>query len=844
MQELARLAVAGRLREQASLVGTPARRVPAGRRRRAGCDHPLPRRRSRPSSRRRRAPSSSRTSTSSAGPTPTVAASTASSSATARRRSRSRSTCPADDRRPARQRERPGPARQGQAARGLPRLGLPGRRATRATPSSAARRPPNVDVTPERDADRPRASPHWSLLLVLLLLFAEVVLAWQFGHYTHRRRGRDAPPPAAWCCRSSSACVAGLCFVLVGYRAARRRAHRRLPRLPAARRCATGWKRLARRRPRRRRARRRAGSWAAGPCSSDGGQRRLVPRHPRRRRACAHRLHLPRRRPDREPGLQGPARRPAPLPDLADARRPPAAARAGASTARAGPTSSCSSTRRAAWASRTIIKDEKVRDRAKQLGEIIQKLVKEQLPEKIQADRGRAGRQAPRRREGRRPEARGRGPRTAAQGVRAAGGARAARRAGGRRGCSSCRRLLDQPSSDWLKTLVTQRRMKVHIYQLDAEGRAIKLADKDGAAGEITDAQTRRMIDRAKAAVADLEAEGKDSRLGTAAAPGHRPLPRLVAVGRHHVHRRRHHPRRDHRPGRRVRRPEGACRSTSSASATTTRSATCKLHDLQVEDVVYVNDRVVFEARLTGQGYKRPHRARRPQGQGQGRQGEGAGPRPWSRSIRRARPSASSSATSRRKWAARRSSSRSSRPRSERGEKQPHPGNLRLERTIDVDRRQADPGALRRGAAALRVPLPQVPARAREPRRQEEQVDRAARRSCWTPTPTSPRPTRRPWSPSPRRRQSWASTTSSSWATSTRASSATTTCSNIADFVRGEDSKGKKLGKAAAACCSSPAACYNPHAYKDTPLADVLPIEPRQQARRAGDCARTSCASS
>src|SRR4029079_6608030 len=28
-----------------------------------------------------------------------------------------------------------------------------------------------------------------------------------------------------------------------------------------------------------------------------------------------------------------------------------------------------------------------------------------------------------------------------------------------------------------------------------------------------------------------------------------------------------------------------------------------KLHDLQVEDSVHVNDRVVFEARLTGQGY-------------------------------------------------------------------------------------------------------------------------------------------------------------------------------------------------------------------------------------------------
>src|SRR5262249_23674530 len=75
--------------------------------------------------------------------------------------------------------------------------------------------------------------------------------------------------------------------------------------------------------------------------------------------------------------------------------------------------------------------------------------------------------------------------------------------------------LAQQPDLDWLKTLVNQRRMKVHIYQLDMQGRAIKLADKDGAAGEIIE-QDPRQIERAHRAIGALEAEGKDSRLGTA----------------------------------------------------------------------------------------------------------------------------------------------------------------------------------------------------------------------------------------------------------------------------------------------------------------------------------------
>jgi hypothetical protein len=157
--------------------------------------------------------------------------------------------------------------------------------------------------------------------------------------------------------------------------------------------------------------------------------------------------------------------------------------------------------------------------------------------------------------------------------------------------------LLAQKTPDWLETLLGQRRMKVHIFHLDANGRAINLPD-----GDLT-MQDAAKIERAKKGIAELEAEGKESRLGTA-----------------------------------VKQVLDSYRGTSLAAVimltdgVTTRDETIgqaseyaaqkgvplffvglgddhpirdlKLHDLQVPDVVYVNDRVNFQALLTGQGYK------------------------------------------------------------------------------------------------------------------------------------------------------------------------------------------------------------------------------------------------
>jgi hypothetical protein len=156
---------------------------------------------------------------------------------------------------------------------------------------------------------------------------------------------------------------------------------------------------------------------------------------------------------------------------------------------------------------------------------------------------------------------------------------------------------------DWIRTFVNKRRMKVHVFHLDANGRAIRLTDADGPAGEATAEDDARLIDRANKAIVNLEAEGKESRLGTA-----------------------------------IRQVLDYYRGSSLSAVimltdgVTTRDETIlqvseyaaqkgvplyfvgigddhpirdlRLHDLQVDDVVYVNDTVHFEASLTGQGYK------------------------------------------------------------------------------------------------------------------------------------------------------------------------------------------------------------------------------------------------
>ena len=156
---------------------------------------------------------------------------------------------------------------------------------------------------------------------------------------------------------------------------------------------------------------------------------------------------------------------------------------------------------------------------------------------------------------------------------------------------------------DWIGHFVNQRHMRVHLYQLDIAGRAVKVPDSEHSASDVNDNTDPNVLVRARDGVMNLEADGKDSRLGTAV--------RQVI---------------DQYRGMNL---AGVVMFTDGV---TTRDETIgqvaeyaaqkavpllfvgvgddheirdlRLHDLQCEDSVYVNDRVIFEARLTGQGYK------------------------------------------------------------------------------------------------------------------------------------------------------------------------------------------------------------------------------------------------
>ncbi|MBI1830431.1 MAG: VWA domain-containing protein, partial [Planctomycetes bacterium] len=72
--------------------------------------------------------------------------------------------------------------------------------------------------------------------------------------------------------------------------------------------------------------------------------------------------------------------------------------------------------------------------------------------------------------------------------------------------------ILAQPDPHWLKSIL-KKEQKIHIFHLDIHGRATKLRDLKGNAGDIIEAAR---IPRAEAAIAALEPLGNQSRLGTA----------------------------------------------------------------------------------------------------------------------------------------------------------------------------------------------------------------------------------------------------------------------------------------------------------------------------------------
>jgi Mg-chelatase subunit ChlD len=162
--------------------------------------------------------------------------------------------------------------------------------------------------------------------------------------------------------------------------------------------------------------------------------------------------------------------------------------------------------------------------------------------------------------------------------------------------------ILNQNDENWLDFLLNRRRMKVHIFHLDSNGRAVRLSDAGGPAGDLL-LDDPQSVEHAKRAIAGLEAEGQESRLGTA-----------------------------------VRQVLDFYRGSSLSAVimltdgVTTRDETLgqvaeyaaqkgvplffvglgddhpirdlSLHDLRVDDSPYVNDNVLFQASLTGRGFK------------------------------------------------------------------------------------------------------------------------------------------------------------------------------------------------------------------------------------------------
>jgi hypothetical protein len=154
--------------------------------------------------------------------------------------------------------------------------------------------------------------------------------------------------------------------------------------------------------------------------------------------------------------------------------------------------------------------------------------------------------------------------------------------------------------NDWLAALSKKNRLKIHIFHLDASGQALKLTDASGNAADVIEPGE---LDHARQNIAALHPVGNDSQLGKAV--------RQVI---------------DYYRG------SALCGVVMFTDGVTTQDENLvkvseyaaqkgiplyfvgigedrekreiELHDLQVEDPVFVNDRLIFEARLSGTGYK------------------------------------------------------------------------------------------------------------------------------------------------------------------------------------------------------------------------------------------------
>lgn len=464
--------------------------------------------------------------------------------------------------------------------------------------------------------------------------------------------------------------------------------------------------------------------------------------------------------------------------------------------------------------------DEKIRERAKKLGETIKKRVLDTLPDKIKALQAELA-------------AKGKGD----------GGpdeiltqrlqfwqnqvATVNSTAWKPTRLQLAQALIASPEQDWLRYLIEQRRSKVHIYHLDAEGRAIKLADAGGTAGEITE-NDPVLIERAHKAVANLEAEGKDSRLGTA-------LRQVI----------------DHFRGSAL---TGVIMITDGV---TTKDETIqqvgdyaalktvplffvgigddhevrdlKLTDLQVEDTVFVNDRIVFDARLQGQGYKDltvPIVLKVKEKDGKEKELDRKPIKIDPNKPVKFKLNHQPTEVGRKTYIIEVET-----PKVERDGKPHHPTSVRLERTIDVIDTKLTKVLYVEGQPRYEYRfVKSLLERENQDAKKKKSVDLKVVLLDADVDFALTDKTALPDFPATPQELSQYDVVILGDADPKHAKLGPQRLKMLVDFVRGEDAKGRKTGKTGTGLIMLAGPMYAPHAYKDTPLADVLPIEPQAKA--------------
>lgn len=464
-----------------------------------------------------------------------------------------------------------------------------------------------------------------------------------------------------------------------------------------------------------------------------------------------------------------------------------------------------------------VFQDEKVRKRAKELGERVQKQVAEQLPGKIETvQKELAAKQA--------LAAKGPGLESVVEDLQQrltylqtmnaqiqTPGWRPTR-------LQLAQSLVLNSDRDWLKHFIDHRRMKTHLYHLDLQGRATKFPDNENSVSDINDNTDPSAIERAKRGIMGLDAEGKDSRLGTA-------LRQVI----------------DHYRG------SNLAAVVMFTDGVTTRDETIgqlaeyaaqkgvplffvgigddrevrdlRLHDLQCEDTVYVKDRIIFEARLTGQGYKDmtvPVVLKVKEKDGKERVVGSTNVKvdPSGKSVK-LRLTDRPEKVGRRTYII-----EVEPPKAEGAEKQPNPSNLRLERTIEVLETKLIKVLLVDGQPRYEFRfLKYLLEREASEKKENKSVDlkvvlmeadpdfAATDKFALAKFPSTP--------------AALSAYDVIILGDVNPKSFDTTTMKNIAAFVRGDE---KTKGGGGLLMIAGP--MFAPHAYKDTPLADVMPIEP------------------